>query len=41
METKLAQLKQQRLVLTFEWEKGVRRKSGALVVFLPAETASP
>lgn len=37
VETRLAQLKKERRVLTFEWEKGARKKSGALVVYLPAD----
>lgn len=37
VEAKLASLKQQGLVLTFEWEKGARKKSGALVVYLPID----
>jgi DNA-nicking Smr family endonuclease len=34
VETKIIQLKQNRLVLSYKWEKKDKRKSGALIVYL-------
>jgi len=34
VEEKVVELKKQNLILTFRWEKGSKRKSGALIVYL-------
>ena len=37
IEDLLLDLKREKRILTFRWEKGVKRKSGALIVYLTAE----
>jgi DNA-nicking Smr family endonuclease len=41
VEQVVVELKRQRQILSFVWEKQAKRRSGALIVYLPGRQASP